>query len=406
MDKAINRIFFVLVCVLTFAFAFVTFSGRGALGSEGLYGYGRMLVLTEFVMLSFIAVNLRLLHRPPPLVKAICLWLLWPSITCLHLFVYGPSAAVFGIMQVLYCPLFFLFFYILIKMDPKMFRATVAFFALLLCVVSLLYLLVFRYQNFESIISKASLNDVYYALLLLPWVMLWRRPLWKYAGTLLVAAIVAWSMKRTAFICLVMSLGAYWLTERLRSRRLFDMGWLIGCVFSAAIVFTVFWYVDDKTEGHFQSRMRIAFEDGLGSRLEIFAYVLQLQGNSGLPHWILGHGHDTVRKNILWGEGEFISAHNDWLEVLFDYGVLSLLLYASLHVLLLRSLRDFIRSGSPLAAPMAVSYTIFFLMSLTSHLVLYASYYSYLMALWGALLALQESQPSLHSTWTLYQDKA
>ncbi len=390
-----SKVFFSLVCVLMVAYAFVKFAGHGAFGPAALQGYGRLLAVTELVMLPFIALNLGLLRRAPALVAVICIWLPWTLFTFLHMPEYGEYDVMIGILEVMYCPLFFLFFYILIKKNPEMFRATVAFFALLLGIVSLLFLYVFRYFDIHSPTRFFQLNDAYYALLLLPWVMLWRRAWWKYAGILLVTAVVAWSMKRGAIICLVLGLGAYFLTGRLQSRRLFDVRWLIGCVFAAFIVFMLMSYVGGETKGYFMSRMESAFEDAGSGRLEIYANVLRLQSNSELSYWILGHGHDSVRRYNSSRERDYGSAHNDWQEVLFDYGVPALLLYAAMHLLLLRSLLEFIKSGSPLAGPMAVSYTIFFFMSLGSHLVLYASYFSYLMALWGALFALQERQRSL-----------
>ncbi len=133
-------------------------------------------------------------------------------------------------------------------------------------------------------------------------------------------------------------------------------------------------------------------DDRGSGRLDIYNEVIRLQSESDIYSWVLGHGHDTVRKFNTMEGSEYLSAHNDWLEVLFDYGLPGLVLYFSIYFVLLYEIIHLLKRRSYLGPPMAASYALFIVISFSSHLVLYASYFAYLMAFWGSLWGFYERE--------------
>jgi hypothetical protein len=321
MISTLNKFLYFAVYLLLFAYVYVKFSSRGAFGEEDLYGYGRILGASNIVMLSFLALNIRLLRQVPSLVLLVILWLFWMLVTCAGLSEYGFGVAFFGLLEVSYCPLLFLAFYVALKQRPDRFNRTNVVFVFLLTFCAALFLMVFRFQNMQLVRQAASLNDVYFLLLLLPWVLLFPKVLLKYAGILLIVVAVLWSMKRTALIVLVVALVGYFLAERSRLQKAFDWRWVMGVSVLIIISFQLFLYIDILADDYITTRLSGAFYDRGSGRLDIYNEVIRLQGNSTIDDWIIGHGHNTVRKyNTLQGS-DFLSAHNDWLEVLFDYGL-------------------------------------------------------------------------------------
>ena len=396
MGKLLNSLAYWVTLFSLFVYVYIRFSSRGVGGSEELFGYGRILAVSDLVMLSYLGLNLPQFRRLSPMAFLICLWLIWVVITCAGLWGDGVDRVIFGLMEVSYCPLLFLFFYVVIRQKPDRHNTANAAFLLLLVFSAVLFLLVFRYQNMYLVRGAAVLNDVYYLLLLLPWVLLCPKALWKYAGIVLIAIIVLWSMKRTALLALTVALVVYFLSEKIRNRTLLDWRWLIVSCLFALISLQVYFYVDDQNEGFLSSRILSAADDGGSGRLDIYQEVFRLQRKSSIDEWLLGHGHDTVRKFNTLQESEYLSAHNDWLEVMFDYGLPALALYCCLHFFLLSYTCRLLVKRSYYGPPMAASYILFFMLSLTSHLVLYASYFGYLMSFWGCICAINELETTMH----------
>ena len=85
-----------------------------------------------------------------------------------------------------------------------------------------------------------------------------------------------------------------------------------------------------------------------------------------------------------------LSAHNDFLEVLYDYGLIIFILYLALWYYVIKRLVYHIRINSIYSLPYFCSFAIFLLLSMVSHLILYASYFNYLVMFWGCMEGLKD----------------
>ena len=155
----LNRLLYFTACLLLFVSVYVKFSSRGALGGDDLYGYGRVLAVSELSMIAYMALNLQWLRKAPPLVALIGLWLVWVAGTCAGLVSYGATTVVLSLLEVAYCPLLFLFSYAVHHQSPNLFRITHIVYLLLFAVCASMFLMVFKYQN-ASTYSKAGIPAV------------------------------------------------------------------------------------------------------------------------------------------------------------------------------------------------------------------------------------------------------
>ena len=83
--------------------------------------------------------------------------------------------------------------------------------------------------------------------------------------------------------------------------------------------------------GYLNVKMTKAFEGDSSDRDVIYGYFIEYWLNSNLFHEIFGHGfHATAELSVF-----HLPAHNDWIESLFDYGIIGFLFELSIFVSLI-----------------------------------------------------------------------
>jgi O-antigen ligase len=389
-------IFFYFLCFLTVLYVVLSFYNSGAFGAGDGIKRGGILIVSNFSMAVFCLYHWRKISKIPFIYKTIVFWLLWFPFTFINLMPIELEEIIKGLMEGFFCPLFFLFSYILVFRQPLLSSSLIKFFLYLIIINSILFIFVFHNQQKNFVYSFfIQLNDVYYVLLLLPWALISKNKLIKNLLTILIFGIVLWSFKRTAILAFVFSLIIYeFMVNYCFGRK----SWFKKIIYLFCLLFglfIVFNFVEQKSGGFVSQRIHSAQMDEGSGRLDIYSSVFQRQFESNIFYWVFGHGHDGVRRervHLLRSTSNPVSAHNDWLEVLFDYGLVGLFLYILLHLAIIYKCIKLIRNKSSLGPAIVSSYALFFIMSLTSHLILYPTYFSYLMAFWGMIFALDSRQ--------------
>jgi O-antigen ligase len=387
-NTSINAVFSYAVFINYFVFVLITIYSNSSFEADYAFNLIIILAFSDILMLSFISINYRYLSSLPSFVILVFIWLFWMVTTCLLALKYDASALKYSFVEVLYCPLSFLFFFVLIKSNQTLLSKINIVFLILLAFIFPLFVLEYNFRKTLLVDSLAVMRDIYFFILLLPWVLLYPKVQWKSVGIVVIIFAVLLAMKRTALLALVLALVVYFLSERIRVRKLIDWRFVVGLCLFAAIIFPLYSYIDTQTNSYLLSRISSSIDDKGSGRLDIYNEVIKRQSESTIDAWVIGHGHNTVIKSLPSG----FSAHNDWLEILFDYGLVGLALYSCFHLLLLHKILQLLKQRSYYGPPMAASYCLFFMISLTSHLVLYASYFAYLMAFWGSIFAISESE--------------
>ena len=159
---------------------------------------------------------------------------------------------------------------------------------------------------------------------------------------------------------------------------------LLSLFFVFAMV-GVFIAVDNYTGGHMSGRFSSIEEDGGSGRDIIFEFIIYKFSNLNLSEQIFGLGFNGVM-NHEWYElrqGLFISAHNDFLEVLCDFGYIGSAMYLLFIANVIINTKKILKYSKQLYKANVMSILIFILISMVSHLFIYPTYYAYLMILWG-----------------------
>lgn len=240
--------------------------------------------------------------------------------------------------------------------------------------------------------KKIDGNVVYYLLLFLPLTsMIKSNTLKKVLYVLQIFAVLV-SNKRTALIVVVMYLLCdEWMSnKRVVGKKKIWKG-IIYIVIIIAL-YIAFPLISQKLNITVFNELELSniTEDGGSNRLYIYGQLWMTQKNSSLLHWGIGSGYNSVLLSKICTDGplgEAVSGHNDFLEVLYDYGVIGLMLYISFLVSIIKKAIKMKKNQYRYAVPFMGSILIVVFMSLTSHLVIYLNYYAVMFAFWALCLA-------------------
>jgi hypothetical protein len=293
-----------------------------------------------------------------------------------------------SIIMLIPVPIFYYFYLVFNKENILHFFLKIA--ALFTMALTVFY---YKENSIMNLIVKeeyASLNIAYYPLLMLPFVLLMNNKYIRLILIILIAVVVFSSMKRGGLLAFFLSIIIYYFVEfifikesRFRIMRLIYIA-LVLIVLSYA-----FFYFDKHYNGYFLERVKmINYDEGSG-RLPLYREVFSLIENSSFNKILFGHGENAVLRFT----NEF-SAHNDFLEVFFDYGIIVFIGYVFLHFHLIKNTIRLIKQKSHFAAPFSSSYILFIVLSMISHVVIYP-YFFILTAFWGMVIGITERESQM-----------
>lgn len=222
-------------------------------------------------------------------------------------------------------------------------------------------------------------NSIYFVFLALPWLLLFRAKIARLSILLLFTGLAVWSMKRSVMLCAVFYWSAYFFIVLSGKGHKFLRIIFVVVLIGAGIV--GYSYGDEFFKGELSERVNREETDEGRNRLAIYSVTAAMIAASPTESLIFGHGHYGVRRDSILE----ISAHNDFLEIIYDYGLVIFVLYIGLWVYVVKRCIKLYRDNSEFFLPYAVSLSIFLVMSSVSHLVLYTSNFNYLVLFWGSI---------------------
>ncbi len=293
-----------------------------------------------------------------------------------------------SIIMLIPISIYFYFYLVFNKVDILHFYLKIA--VLFTIALAFIYYKEYNIMNMLVIKKHASLLIAYYPLLMLPTALLLNNKYLRLFIVLLIAVIVFSSMKRGGLIALSLSLITYYFIEYIiiRGNR-FMIIRLVYVVLVLLIFSLVFYYFDRYNNGFFLHRLETINTDQGSGRLPLYRKVFILIENSSFFEILFGHGENAVFRY-----NHKLSAHNDFLEVLFDYGIIVFIGYVFLHFQLIKNSIRFIKQKSHFAAPFSVSYILFIVLSLISHVIIYP-YFFMLTAFWGMVLGITNRESKM-----------
>ena len=247
-------------------------------------------------------------------------------------------------------------------------------------IVAMLITAFFYYKNwtFANEVDEAHLGTSYYVLFLLPTLLLTPHKWLRYLGIVITGLVLFSSFKRGGVIAFVLAIAAYLFVKEVLGERKFTR--LLVFLIALIALFIILIFVDNAMGNIISERILNIREDGGSGRDQVWLTTWDMICYSESTQLIFGHGHNAVLKN----SPLELSAHNDFLEMLFNYGIICFVPYLVLHVQLIKQIFAEIKMHNKNASVMAFTYTILFILSTISHVIVYP-WISLLVIFWGIM---------------------
>ena len=311
------------------------------------------------------------------------IWLLYVLLNVI--FTFSTSSMSFMFLLRSSCLWGFMYFYGVILgalYDSKNIKSV--FVTILPILISML-LIVSTYRTLDSAGMsgrgvQASIGYVFFILILLPWYLLIKNNMLKTILVFAVVAVSLYSMKRSASIIALTSLLLYIYYNYIKNNNSNLIFKIFILIIIPVLSFNMILYINNASDNNLLHRFENISEDGGSGRDIIYEDVINSFVKLPIESKLMGSGYNGVVENQV---SNGLSAHNDFLEVLYDYGILGFAIYILIWGQLFKRFFLLKRKRSIYFVSYAISILIFTITSLVSHLIIYPTYFISLSLYWG-----------------------
>lgn len=253
--------------------------------------------------------------------------------------------------------------------------------------VCLLIIFIIRYLgsmqfNYTIVNKDYTVTAIYYLVCLAPFLFGIQSKRIKFILATVMLIMVLISFKRSAVIVVLIALSVLIIENKndINFKRLTTI--LISIITLICICALVYFFINESINFDFDSIFRV-WNYRLNSssgRLAIYREVLFLFFNSNLLNVLLGHGQNAVISISSLG----LSAHNDFLEILFNYGLIGFISFVVFIIYLFREKKNIKRKcDKNIYNGYVFSLIVFLLASIPSHMLTYGTYFLFLALFMG-----------------------
>lgn len=222
----------------------------------------------------------------------------------------------------------------------------------------------------------AVVNLVYSVIVFTPWISLIKERRKRIFGFGVVFFIVAISMKRGAIIAFPVMMASFMLTDAIiRKRKIVS---ILKLIFTVVLFFVVLMFLDQQVGGILSDRFSTESLQSGSGRAEIYAITWDMISQRDPWYLLVGEGSGAIEAILGMG------AHNEWLQFLYNYGVVGALFYGWLCLTLVRRVFALIKTSSRYAPAYAMA-VVFMLIVGMFGMIYFAHYTFFIMALFGTL---------------------
>jgi len=236
----------------------------------------------------------------------------------------------------------------------------------IMLIIDIVYMLTF--SEFSALVNEGSaFGNSYYPLLMLPFVVALSNKLWRNILMCIIIVITLTSLKRGGLIALSLSFFTYYLVSVYctKAGSMFK-SIIIAFLFILIFFMSVSWFDTKFNDNHLKERMEQMSEDGGSGRADYYAMVWNKITDSSAQELITGHGYlSTIQVT-----GKY-TAHNDFLELLYDFGILFFIFYIVFWYKYAKYCIKHIKQRTKYATALSVSFVLVLTLSVFSHIFIY-----------------------------------
>lgn len=232
--------------------------------------------------------------------------------------------------------------------------------------------------------SNVYQSDAYFLLCAVPLVLLFDKGAAMYIKLIPLVVCLMMAAKRTGFIGMAGAMFVYYLIDCIQKKNLDTFVKTVLKILSVVVLFFIAYsFLEDKLGLTLLDRMETITTDGGSGRDDIYTGLLQSIKESNLLDIIFGHGLNGVQVVF----GRKTGAHNDFLEILYNYGVFAVVLLINLYLKMIRACVKMTKVGYPGAKAAGASIVISLLMSLFSNYFVTFTHITMTATFWGIVIA-------------------
>lgn len=276
-------------------------------------------------------------------------------------------------------PLLFLTSYIFFKKYPE-YIVVMKYLGIILLVLSYFNLLRLSAMANERTTITIQSNAGNAVVALLPFAFMWKNKIVKYAFIIVTFVACLIAIKRSAFVIFVVVVFVYLLLKR-RTNILKPL------IIYSVIIITFGTYILPRIEmaERMIERLEGTAEDGGSGRNKLAVRCLEYQSESTLPEWVLGNGYLSFSKESA-KHGKFnTGAHNDIVEILYNHGIISYIIYVALLWYMVRYIIKMREEENTNLLPFTSCVIVFFLSAILVGPSIHYWYYLPMYCLFGGL---------------------
>lgn len=224
----------------------------------------------------------------------------------------------------------------------------------------------FSFFDLDNILLNIHLGSSYYALYILPIALIKPSITTRLISIITVSLAIFSSVKRGGVMALALGLLAYIITQQIVSKRNKFSKVIIGI--AILLIFAcIFFYIGTLGDNNIFERFETIQEDQGSGRTEVWEEAWRLINDQGFGNYLIGNGFNMVVENSFL----LLSAHNDYLEAWFDFGLIGVLLYSIAILGYLRITFLCVLRKRKYAPEMVLLASIIIVLSLISHIAIY-----------------------------------
>lgn len=244
-------------------------------------------------------------------------------------------------------------------------------------------LTVFYYYNYQHniFINFDSQNNAAYTLLYFTPILLCSKSKFvRYIVLMATGVALLYSLKRSGLVAYLFALAAFlyvsfFVNESKKSKLIMLAVICIGA-FGCYEFFQTFF--GDRGDMLLDRFTQLNKGDSSG-RDEIYKTTIAMIMNGGVFDWLFGHGYNSLSHL----SPEKLSAHNDYLEFLFDYGLFGFCALLFFVILFSKYVYKLIRARSNYAPSATFAFVTILMNSFFSHVFFYEWYLLLISLFWG-----------------------